>query len=273
MKRVLTAVLFTVLWTMVLNHVFAGGKKEGPDAPSVREKTPVTILVAAAASLEYSFRDELIPRFQEKYPWITVRGTYDSSGKLQVQIEQGLEADIFMSAAERQMNTLVEGKWIDAATVLPLLENKIVLIKPVGISTAVTNFLSADQAKTIALGDPASVPVGQYAQEVFTRLGNWDAVSAKASFGTNVTEVLHWVAEGSADVGVVYATDATASKKVEIIAEAPAGSLTTKVIYPVGMIAGSKYSEEAKFFIEFLSSEEAGAVFSNYGFSLVSAGR
>ena len=235
--------------------------------PAEQSNQPVTIMVAAAASLEYVFREELIPRFQKEYPWITVEGTYDSSGRLQVQIEQGLQADVFMSAATRQMDTLVEKKLVDAASVYPLLENRLVLIKPAGITTAATGFQNADQAKTIALGDPESVPVGQYAREVFINLGNWEAVSSKASFGNNVTEVLNWVAEGSADTGVVYATDAAISKKVEIIAEAPAGSLKTKVIYPVGMVSASNHPVEAKLFIDFLCSGNALTVFTDYGFS------
>lgn len=133
--------------------------------------------------------------------------------------------------------------------------------------TAATSFQTADQAKTIALGDPNSVPAGQYAKEVFTNLGNWEAVSSKASFGTNVTEVLNWVAEGSADIGIVYATDAVISKKVEIIMEAPAGSLKTRVIYPVGMVSDSSHPYEAKLFIDFLASDDAHSVFTAYGFS------
>ena len=238
-------------------------KKTSEDQPN----QSVTILVAAAASLEYAFREELIPRFQKEYPRITVEGIYDSSGKLQVQIEQGLQADVFMSAATRQMDALIEKKLIDTASVYPLLENKLVLIKPVGIATIVSDFQNANQASTIALGDPASVPVGQYAQEVFINMENWEAVSAIASFGTNVTEVLNWVAEGSADAGVVYATDAAINKKVEIIAEAPLGSLKTKVIYPVGMISGSSHSTEARLFIDFLCSDNALSVFTDYGFS------
>ena len=172
-----------------------------------------------------------------------------------------------MSAATRQMEALVEKKLIDAGSVYPLLENRLVLIKPVGITSAAMSFQTAAQAKIIALGDPASVPVGQYAEEVFTNLGNWEAVSSKASFGTNVTEVLNWVAEGSADAGVVYATDAAISKKVEIVAEAPAGSLKTKVIYPVGLVSSSSHPVEAKRFIDFLCSDEALSVFTAYGFS------
>ena len=228
---------------------------------------PVTILVAAAASLEYSYKDKLIPMFTEKYPWITVEGTYDSSGKLQTQIEEGLEADVFMSAATKQMNALKDESLIDADSIVDLLENKIVLIAPAGSEPAAKSFETVTDAATIAVGDPESVPVGQYSKEAFTNLGNWDAVSAKASLGTNVTEVLNWVAEGSADVGVVYATDAATTDKVQVVAEAPEGSLEKKVVYPVGIVSASQHKDAARLFVEFLQSDEALAVFEEYGFT------
>ena len=230
-------------------------------------KENVTILVAAAASLEYSYTEKLIPMFQEKYDWITVEGTYDSSGKLQTQIEEGLAADVFMSAAAKQMTALKDENLIDAGSIVDLLENKIVVIVPADKKDGITTFEQIADVETVALGDPESVPAGQYAKEALTKLNLWDAVSAKTSFGTNVTEVLNWVAEGSADAGIVYATDAATTDKVAVVAEAPEGSLEKKVIYPVGMTAASEHSEEAKLFIEFLQSEEAMAVFEEYGFS------
>lgn len=230
-------------------------------------KDKVTILVAAAASLEYSYTEKLIPMFQEKYDWITVEGTYDSSGKLQTQIEEGLAADVFMSAATKQMTALKDENLIDASSIVDLLENKIVVIVPADKKDSITTFEQIADVETVALGDPESVPAGQYSKEALTNLNLWDKVSAKTSFGTNVTEVLNWVAEGSADAGIVYATDAATTDKVAVVAEAPEGSLEKKVIYPVGMVAASEHSEEAKLFIEFLQSEEAMAVFEEYGFS------
>jgi molybdate transport system substrate-binding protein len=245
-----------------------GRQDQGTAAPqALQANQNVSILVAAAASLRNAFEQELIPKFQAKYPHITAEGTYDSSGKLQTQIEQGLEADVFMSAAVTQMNNLVRGGFVGEASVRPLLENKIVLIKTAGASTAVIGFQNISAAGIIALGDPASVPAGQYAQEIFTSLGIWDGVKAKASLGTNVTEVLNWVGEASAEVGVVYATDAASTGKVEIIAEAPAGSLASPVIYPVGLVSASAHPEEARLFIDFLASAEAQDVFKAYGFS------
>lgn len=226
-----------------------------------------TILIAAAASLKYSFDEELIPMFEAANPGVQVEATYDSSGKLQTQIEEGLEADVFMSAAAKQMNALKEEGLIDGDSIVDLLENKIVLIVPEGVESKVTGFSDITNADVIAVGDPESVPAGQYAKEALTSLGLWDAVEAKSTKGTNVTEVLNWVAEGSADAGIVYATDAATTEHVTVIAEAPEGSLAQKVIYPVGVTTGTKHPDEAAAFVEFLQSEEALAVFETYGFA------
>lgn len=233
------------------------------------EAEPVNLLIAAAASLEYSMEDELIPMFEEQNPGITVEGTYDSSGKLQTQIEEGLDADVFFSAATKQMDALAEEGLIEESSVKDLLENKIVLIVLKGQEGNYSKFEDIANASTVALGDPASVPAGQYAQEALGNLGLWDAVSAKASFGTNVTEVLNWVAEGSADAGVVYATDAaTKEDAVSVVAEAPADSLAEPVIYPVGLVENSTKKDAAEKFMEFLNSDDAAAVFEKYGFTV-----
>ncbi len=232
---------------------------------SGQEQEPVTILIAAAASMQKSL-EELNPVFQEKYPWITVEGTYDSSGKLQIQIEEGMDADVFLSAAMKQMNALKDENLVDAESIVELLENKVVLITPVGGSGKVTGFDDILNAEKIAIGDPASVPAGQYAKEVFESLGIFGEVEKKASLGTNVTEVLNWVAEGSADAGVVYATDAATTDQVTVIAEAPEGTLKQPVIYPVGIVSASTKKEAAKLYVGFLQSAEAAAVLERYGF-------
>jgi molybdate transport system substrate-binding protein len=255
--------ILAVLAAGVGTPVFAGGRRSAAEG----EGRPVTILVAAAASLRNVFEQELIPQFRTLYPRITVEGTYDSSGRLQTQIEQGLAADVFMSAAVTQMDNLVRGGFVEERSVRPLLENRIVLIKTAGISTAVTGFRDITAAPVIALGDPASVPAGQYAREIFTSLGMWDAVAAKASLGTNVTEVLNWVGEASAEVGVVYATDAASTDRVEVLAEAPAGSLSQPVIYPVAPMAITDHPEETRLFIDFLASAQGLAAFTAYGFA------
>lgn len=234
---------------------------------SEEEHESVTMLLAAAASLEDSYKNTLIPMFQDLYPWITVDGTYDSSGKLQTQIEEGLEASVFMSAAMKQMTALEDGGMIDPSTVVQLLENEIVLIAPIDSDTDIDSFERIGEAATIALGDPESVPAGQYAQEALTSLGVWDEIQSKVSLGTNVTEVLNQVAEGSADVGIVYATDAAQMPdQVKVLASAPEGSLENKVIYPVGILTDAPQREAAELFVAFLQTPEAMAVFVENGF-------
>lgn len=227
-----------------------------------------TEILVAAASLKNAYEDKLIPMFEEANPGVTVKGTYDSSGKLQTQIEEGLEADVFMSAAKKQMTALDEEGMIASDTITDLLENKIVLIVPTGNEKKLEKFEDIENADSIALGDPASVPAGQYAQEALTNLGIWDKIQDKVSFGTNVTEVLNQVAAASADAGIVYATDAASmADQVEVVAEAPEGSLAKKVIYPVAVVKGTAHEEVAKEFVAFLQTDKAITVFEEYGFS------
>ena len=236
------------------------------DTPAADGQTE--ILVAAAASLKNAYEEELIPMFQEEHPEIIVTGTYDSSGKLQTQIEEGLEADVFMSAATAQMDALNEEGLIQTDTIVNLLENKIVLIAPASGEEDLNSFEDIVKAQSIALGDPASVPAGQYAREALTNLGLWDQIQDRVSFGTNVTEVLNQVAASSADAGIVYATDAASMPEdVRVIGEAPEGSLAEPVIYPVAVVASSAHPEEARAFVDFLQTEEAMEVFESYGFA------
>lgn len=238
-------------------------KQETEKAQDVQE-----IQIAAAASLKPVYEERLIPAFQKKNPGITVSGIYDSSGKLQTQIEEGLEADIFMSAAKEQMDALYGEGLIKDGTIVPLLENKIVLIVPAGDEKGFERYEDIQKAETPAIGDPESVPAGSYAKETLTNLGIWEEISEKASLGTNVTEVLNQVAEGSADAGIVYATDAeNMAEAVTVIAEAPEGTLAEPVIYPVVVIKATAHEEAAKQFLEFLQTEEALQIFEAYGFT------
>ena len=238
------------------------------ETEAASEKEETELLVAAAASLKNAYEEELIPMFEAQYPGVIVTGVYDSSGKLQTQIEEGLEADVFMSAATKQMDALNEKGLIAEDTIADLLENKIVLIVSTGSDKGIQSFEDIVKADSIALGDPASVPAGQYSEEALTNLGLWDQIQDKTSFGTNVTEVLNQVAAGSADAGIVYATDAASmADQVEVVAEAPEGSLKTKGIYPVAVVKGSANTEVAANFVEFLTSDEAMKVFEAYGFS------
>jgi len=255
---------------MALLYIGCGGAADSAQtqAPEPEPTLQGEILIAVAASLQNAFEGDLIPLFNKEYPDVKIVGTYDGSGKLQTQIEEGLAADLFFSAATKQMDALIEGGFIDGATVVNLLENEVVLIAGTDIDTAVTGFENIDEAAGIAIGDPASVPAGQYAEEILTSLGSWDEIEKRASLGTNVSEVLNWVAEGSAEVGIVYMTDAASMEdRVRVIAVAPEMALKTPVVYPVGLSADiGGQAEAAEAFFSFLKSPEAAYVFTGYGF-------
>lgn len=243
-------------------------KVEETEAAGENTDLEGTVMLAAAASLEKSFTEQLIPMFEAQYPNVKIEGTYDSSGKLQSQIEAGADVDIFFSAALKQMQALQEEGYIDADASIDLLENKIVLIVPKGSEEGYTSFEDIVNADMAAIGDPESVPAGQYGKEALENLGLWSEVENKLSLGTNVTEVLNWVAEQSADAGIVYATDAASiPEKVTVIAAAPEGSVS-KVIYPVAELKDTANKEAADAFMEFLQSADALKVFEEAGFTI-----
>lgn len=263
---------------MVLSCAGCGGSS---NKGASEETTEVTteggnskILVAAAASLQATFDNELIPLFEKENPEITVEGTYASSGDLQQQIESGLDADVFFSATTSNMDTLAEEKLIDEDTVVDLLKNNVVLITPKDSKLGIKSFKDITKADTIAIGDPESVPAGKYAKEILTNLGVYNEVEKKASLGASVTEVLSWVAEGSADAGIVYATDAQTEntngddKEVEVVATAEDSMMQTPVVYPVGVVSASAHKDEAKAFEDFLQTDEAKAILEKAGFTI-----
>ncbi|WP_054743516.1 molybdate ABC transporter substrate-binding protein [Cellulosilyticum ruminicola] len=230
----------------------------------------VKIQVFIAASLKNAMTT-VQKDYKEIHPEVEIVFNADSSRTLQTQIEEGASCDVFFSAAMKQMNALTEEGLVEEDTNEKLLENKVVLIKPIGEQTKVTGFENVTEASNIVLARE-DVPAGTYAREIFTNLGNIDDVkSMEINEGANVTAVLAAVSEGSNEVGVVYATDAASVKdKVEIIAEAPVEALASPVIYPVACIKNEEASEAeheaAQEFVKYLSTNEAMKVFEKYGF-------
>lgn len=270
-KKIIIAILAIFIVVCAASTVSAGlfDFLGGDNSTNSTDLNGKEINLAAAASLKNVYDEKLIPMFEQKYPGVKVTPTYASSGDLQTQIENGLEADVFMSAANKQMDALAEKGLIDNSTNVQSLENKVVLIVPADSNSNISSFDDLKNVNgNIAIGDPESVPAGQYAQEVMNNTGIWSDVESKLSLGTDVTAVLNQVAEGSADCGIVYATDAKSNDKVKVVCEAPEGSLKTPVIYPVAVLKDSKDADAAKIFLEFLQSKEAQDVFVDYGFTI-----
>ncbi|WP_300369861.1 molybdate ABC transporter substrate-binding protein [Brachyspira sp.] len=226
------------------------------------------ILILAAASLT-DVLTELANNYKEE-TGTEVIFSFASSGALQTQIEAGSPADIFFSAAQKQMDALQEKDLIDTETRKDLLENKVVLITPSNSTLNIKSFTditNADITK-IGLGEPKSVPVGQYSEEILSNLSILDAAKQKAVYGSDVRNVLSWVETGEVDCGIVYATDAKIAKNVNIISEAPEGT-HKKVIYPISIVKSSVNKEEAKKFIDYISTDKSIETFKNYGFTVV----
>jgi molybdate transport system substrate-binding protein len=247
---------------------FLGGGSDSNATDNSLNGTEINL--AAAASLKNAYDEKLIPMFEAKYPGAKVTPTYASSGDLQTQIENGLKADVFMSAANKQMNALINESLVDNGTNLQFLENKVVLIVPADSTDNISSFEDLKNVNgTIAIGDPESVPAGQYAKQVLTNIGIWNDTESKLSLGTDVTSVLNQVAQGSAEYGIVYATDAKSMpKEVKVVCEAPDSALDTPVIYPVAVLKNSSNPDAANKFVDFLQTKEAKDVFVEYGFTI-----
>ena len=259
------------LVTVMLAGVLAAGMSAGSVQAATADDASGDLYVFIAASLNNTM--EVIQKdFNEEYPDVNILFNADSSGTLQTQIEEGSRCDIFFSAATKQMDALVDEDLAKKDSVVDLLENKVVLIKPKDGETKVTGFENITDAANIALAGE-DVPVGQYSREIFKNLGIEDDVNKmEINEGKNVTDVLAAVSEGSNEIGIVYATDAASvADKVDIIAEAPAGSLETPVLYPVGLTEDAEASESeaaaAAAFLAYLQTDDALKVFEEYGFA------
>ena len=258
---------------MMAGVLSAGMFSTGVFAADTDLKGEVNTFIAASLS---NAMEEIQKDFNETYPDVEILYNADSSGTLQTQIEEGARCDIFFSAADKQMDALVDENLAKKDTVEDILENKVVLIKPKDGETKVTGFENITDAKNIALAGE-DVPVGQYSREIFKNLGIEDDVNKmEINEGKNVTDVLASVSEGSNEIGIVYATDATSvADKVDVIAEAPEGSLETPVLYPVGLTVDAEASDEeaaaADAFLEYLQTDDAMKVFEEYGFAAYKA--
>lgn len=263
-KRLLSCILAVI---MVL-ALFAGCGNGGTQSQEPQKTAePVELYISAAASLT-DVLQEIAEDYKTVAPNVTLTFTFDSSGTLQTQIEEGAKADVFVSAAQKQMNALKEKQLVKEDTIKDLLLNKVVLIVPKDSTLDISTFeeVATDKVSMVAIGE-ASVPVGQYTEEIYTYLNLWDAVKAKANFGTNVRAVLSWVESGDADCGIVYATDAASTDKVKVVCEAPEGS-HKKVIYPAALVASTEHPEEAQAFLDYLSGDAAKAKFEAAGFTM-----
>lgn len=227
-----------------------------------------TLLVAAAASLQEAL-EEISPLFEQANPDVAINYNFAASGPLQQQIEQGAPVDVFISAASRQMDALQEKNLILANTRRNLLTNRLVLIVPENSTLGLTGFrqLTNSNVQRIAVGEPRSVPAGQYAEELFRNLGILEQLQSKFVYGNSVRNVLAAVESGNADAGIVYTTDARISNQVTQVATAP-DDLHSPIVYPIAIIQGSRNVQSARQYVQLLQSDAAKTVFERFGFGI-----
>lgn len=229
----------------------AGGDTEG------------RVTVSAAASLTDALND-IAEMFNEEYPEVEVDYNFGGSGALQQQISQGAPADLFFSASESDFQTVVDEGFIVEENAENLLANELVLIVPEGTDT-VTSFDDLENAGQIAVGTPDSVPAGEYSVEAYESMGLYDELESKFVYAEDVRAVLNYVETGNVDAGTVYRTDAETSDNVEIV-DAAEPETHDPIIYPVGLLNETESPEAAEAFYNYIQSEDALAVFEDYGF-------
>lgn len=256
--------------------------KENSDSEEL-ESTQITVF--AAASLENAL-NEVIKKYNETQPNVTIIPSYDSSGTLLAQIEEGAACDVFFSAAQKQMDTLQnDDQLVVDGTRHNVVNNQVVVITYKGSGTAVTGLENLKDAKSIAMAD-GSVPVGKYTRQAMVNAGMLDAVDDVSTIPTdvisqaldgveinecgNVSAVKTQVAEGSNEVGTVYYSDTYRLEDKLDILQVISYDLTGNVIYPIAQVKNDEADEleqkAALDFVNFVKSDAAKAIFDSYYF-------
>ena len=266
-----------------------GGSSAAPDssapatsAPDEPEPTGEIIVFAAASMTETL--NEIKTTYEAAHPGVTITYNFDSSGTLKTQIEEGADCDLFISAGQTQMDQLdIEAdSWVntdgldfvDSATRLNLLENKVTLCVPDDNPKGIESF--DDLAEAFQAGDVlfcmgnSDVPVGQYTQKILAFYGLDETALANEgliTYGSNVKEVTTQVKEGSVDCGVIYCTDAF-SAELKVV-DSATEEMCGQVIYPAAVLKNAPNHDAAQAFLDYLTTAEAMAVFETVGFSPV----
>lgn len=227
----------------------------------------VQLTVFAAASLTETL-NEISEQYKTVAPNVELVFNFDSSGTLKTQIEEGADCDLFLSAAQKQMNALQDEDLINTGTRVDLLENKVVLAVPEGNPADIQSFedIGTDPCKRIALGNE-DVPVGSYSVEILTNLGILNELESgnKITYGSNVKEVTTQVSEASVDAGVVYCTDAYSAGLTPV--DEATKEMCGQVIYPAAVMKNALHAEAAKEFLAYLRTDKAATVFESVGFT------
>jgi len=233
--------------------------------------TETELIVFAAASMS-GVLSEIAEIYEDANSNVKIIFNFDSSGTLRTQIQEGAQADLFVSAATREMDQLEEGGFVQSGTRVDFLENQTVLVVPEGNPRGIESF--ADMVEALQSGDVLmaignmDVPVGRYAQAVLEYFGLDHAELAGTgviSYASNVREVALQVREASVDMGIVYLTDAVDHDLT--VADIASAEMSGRVIYPAAVLYGSQNPDAAQAFLDFLVGDEAMEIFIAWGFT------
>jgi len=207
-------------------------------------------------------------QFTQGRPRVMLRYNFGSSGELQKQIEAGAPVDLFISAAQRQMDELEQKGLIDPASRQVFARNVLTVIKPAGSVLDISKpaDLLDPKVRRIVIGNPRTVPVGQYAEESLKALALWDRVQPKLVFAENVRQALDYVARGEVEAGFVYSTDIPVRAGQVTEAFRPAEDTYRPVTYPVAVVKDSRQPALARAFIDLLMTREGQSALSRLGF-------
>ncbi|BAY99924.1 molybdenum ABC transporter periplasmic molybdate-binding protein [Tolypothrix tenuis PCC 7101] len=232
-----------------------------------QQANAATLTVSAGAGLKPVLED-VQKVYKQQQPNINITYNFAASGVLQRQIEQGANIDVFIAASTKNMNELQQQGLLLSETRKNLIKSRIALIASKN-TTGISSFqdLNKQIVKKIAIGEPRSVPLGMYAEEVFKYLGITEQVKPKLVYARSALEIVTFVESGNVDVGIVHDTTVKTSDKVKILALAPEAA-HSPVVYPVAVLKNSKNQVAAKSFVQFLFSKKAKSLYKNYGYTL-----
>jgi molybdate transport system substrate-binding protein len=223
------------------------------------------ITVSAASSLSQAMRD-IAPLFEAVHPGARVALNFGASGALLQQIARGAPADVFASADALTMDQAQAQGLVAPRQRRDLASNTLVVVVPAGASLvpkAIAELAQPSFAR-IAIGLPASVPAGRYAQSALEAAGLWRAIQPKVVGANNVRQALDYVARGEVDAAFVYATDAALMpERVRVALSVPTA---TPIRYPIAPLAAAPHAADAVSFVDFLFTPAAQAVFARHGF-------
>jgi molybdate transport system substrate-binding protein len=207
-------------------------------------------------------------QFMQSHSGVKLRYNFGSSGELQKQIEAGAPVDVFISAAQRQMDELEQKGLINTATRRVFARNVLTVIKPAGSTLDLSKpaDLLGPKVQRIVIGNPKTVPVGQYAEESLKSLGLWDQLQPKLVLAENVRQALDYVTRGEVEAGFVYTTDVAVRSGQVVEAFRPAEDTYRPVTYPAAVIKASRQSALAQAFVDLLVSPDGQATLSRLGF-------